>query len=312
MEADHPVNISRFRKQPKGDLHNHCLLGGNRRFLEKYSGKKFASFGAGAQGIAGLNQWIINDFRPFILQPGAFEKAVEAAFVQAKFDGVSRLEMSIDVLIGTMLDITPGHIIATLRDCHSHVAPEISFRPELGFPRSVPVPKLMSKFELFLKEGYFQSVDLYDDEFAQPVANFTEIYRLARQIGMKCKAHAGEFGNADSVKEAVEVLELDAVQHGISAAGSPEIMKWLAARRIPLNVCPTSNIRLKRAGSFKTHPIRILFDHGVNVTINSDDALIFGDGVSEQMLKLYRAGVFSLDELEAIRVNGMKVLSSEF
>jgi adenosine deaminase len=121
---------------------------------------------------------------------------------------------------------------------------------------------------------------------------------------MKCKAHAGEFGSADSVREAVEILELDAVQHGIGAAGSPEVMKWLAGHQIPLNVCPTSNIKLKRVRSYKTHPIRILFDHGVRVTINTDDALVFGDGVSEQYLKLYRAGVFTLEELDVIRGNG--------
>ena len=122
---------------------------------------------------------------------------------------------------------------------------------------------------------------------------------------MKCKAHAGEFGSAASVREAVETLELDAVQHGIGAADSAEVMKWLANRQIPLNICPTSNIKLKRVGSYKTHPIRILFDHGVRVTLNTDDALVFGDGVSEQYVKLFKAGVFTIGELETIRGNGM-------
>ena len=87
---------------------------------------------------------------------------------------------------------------------------------------------LLAGFESFLDFNYFRSIDLYDDEFAQPVANFRELYRFARSLGMKCKAHAGEFGSAGSVREAVETLELDAVQHGIGAAGSPEVMKWLA------------------------------------------------------------------------------------
>ena len=123
---------------------------------------------------------------------------------------------------------------------------------------------------------------------------------------MKCKAHAGEFGTADSVMEAIEVLELDAVQHGIGAAGSSTVMKWLAGLQIPLNVCPTSNIRLKRISSYKTHPIRILFDHGVNVTVNTDDALVFRDGNSEQYRKLYRCGLFTPDELDMIRKNGLE------
>ena len=77
-------------------------------------------------------------------------------------------------------------------------------------------------------------------------------------------------------------------------------MKWLADNKIQLNVCPTSNIKLKRVRSYKSHPIRILFDHGVRVTINTDDALVFGDGVSEQYLKLYQAGVFTTEELDVI------------
>jgi adenosine deaminase len=83
-------------------------------------------------------------------------------------------------------------------------------------------------------------------------------------------------------------------------------MKWLADNNIPLNVCPTSNIKLKRVRSYKTHPIRILFDHGVKVTVNTDDALVFGDGVSEQLLKLFRARVFTTGELEIIMKNGLE------
>ena len=119
------------------------------------------------------------------------------------------------------------------------------------------------------------------------------------------QAHAGEFGTADSVKEAVETLELDAVQHGIGAADSPTVMKWLADNKIRLNVCPTSNIKLKRVRSYKTHPIRILYDHGIKVTINTDDALVFGDGVSDQFNKLFKAGVFTAGELDIIRKNGL-------
>jgi adenosine deaminase len=62
---------------------------------------------------------------------------------------------------------------------------------------------------------------------------------------------------------------------------------------------------LKRVRSYKTHPIRILFDHGVKVTINTDDALVFGDGVSEQYLKLKRNGVFTDNEIDYIRKNGL-------
>ncbi|MCX6268790.1 MAG: adenosine deaminase [Bacteroidetes bacterium] len=298
------MKISDFRALPKSDLHNHCLLGGKRSVIEKHLGRKLSTFKAEQTGIGDLNRWIEREFRPFFQLPDAFEKAVEAAFIQAKFDGITRLEMSIDVLFGTIFNVSAGRIVDVLKKYHHSVAPEIDFCPELGFPRNRSLRTLLAGFEPFPDFQYFQSIDLYDDEFAQPIANFKELYRYAKKLGMKCKAHAGEFGSAESVKEAVEMLELDAVQHGIGAAGSPAVMRWLADHKIPLNVCPTSNIKLKRVRSYKTHPIRILFDHGVKVTINTDDALVFGDGVSEQYLQLLRHGVFTMDELEVIRRNG--------
>jgi adenosine deaminase len=300
-----PTTIDEFRALPKSDLHNHCLLGGKRRVIEQFYGKKFQTFRARQQGIGDLNRWIGSELRPFFQMPGAFEKAVEAAFFQAKSDGITRLEMSIDVTFGNMFQVEPQKIVAVLKHYHGLVAPGIDFCPELGFPRNKSLRTLLGCFEPYLNFDYFKSIDLYDDEFAQPIGNFRELYRFAKKQGMKCKAHAGEFGPADSVKEAVEVLELDAVQHGIGAVDSPAVMKWLAGHHIPLNVCPTSNIKLKRVRSYKTHPIRILFDHGVKVTINTDDALVFGDGVSEQYLKLKRNGVFTVNELDLIRKNGL-------
>ena len=75
-------------------------------------------------------------------------------------------------------------------------------------------------------------------------------------------------------------LELDEVQHGIAAAQSEPVMRFLANNRIRLNICPTSNVMLGRVQSLDTHPIRMLFDAGVIVTINTDDVLVFGQGVS--------------------------------
>ncbi len=303
----HSGRIKEVRRIPKSDLHNHCLMGGRREDIEKFSKTRIRPFRSIKGTIEELDQWIAEVYRPVLVAcPDAFIKAVEATFRQAKSDGVMLLESSIDSGYGEAFNISPEKIVASLRHVHAAIAPEIDFRPELGFIRGQPVRSLMAQMERYLPFDYFKAIDLYDDEFAQPIRNFREIFRFAKKNSMKCKAHAGEFGSADSVKEAVEVLALDAVQHGIGAAGSPTVMKWLADNKIRLNICPTSNIRLKRVRSFKTHPIRILYDYGVKVTINTDDVLLFGDGVSEQYLKLYKAGVFTIEELDVIRNNGIE------
>jgi adenosine deaminase len=154
--------------------------------------------------------------------------------------------------------------------------------------------------------GYFRSLDLYGDELAQPPEAFKDIYRAAANAGIHLKAHVGEFGDAASVRHTVEVLELEQVQHGIAAAASPEVMRWLSDNHIQLNVCPTSNVMLGRALSIATHPMRTLFDHGVKVTVNTDDLMIFDQSINDEYFNLFDAGLFAAEELDLIRVEGLK------
>ncbi len=305
QEALQSHDLEAIRAIPKSDLHNHGLMGGRLSVMGDLSGLEINPFSYGELGIPGINRWIAESYVPVIKKPGSFENALKAAFIQAKHDGVTVLEMSIDVSYGVLFNISPAKIVNILQETHQALAPEIEFRPELGFARVRPVRSLLQWFEPLLDTGYFKSVDLYDDESAQPIGNFRELYRFVRESSLKCKAHAGEFGTAASVREAVEELGLEVVQHGIGAAESPEVMKWLALNKVQLNVCPYSNIRLNRVGSYAVHPIRILYDHGVKVTINTDDVMLFDAGNSEQYLELFRSGLFSPDELDEIRRNGL-------
>ncbi|TSA28322.1 MAG: adenosine deaminase [Bacteroidetes bacterium] len=301
MEGD----LQKIRVVPKADLHNHCLLGMRLAEVREISGLNIRPFRYQGNGVRDINDWIREQYVPVLNIPGIFPKLVEASFRQAAGDGITLLEMSIDVGFGHLYGIPARTIVETLQQAHREVAPQIAFRPCLGFPRSRPVHRLLRFFEPYLDLDYFTAIDLYDEEQSQPVQNFREIYRFARQQRLRCTAHAGEFGSAEEVREAVEVLELDAVQHGIAAASSPEVMQWLADRAVPLNICPTSNLVLRRVSSYAAHPVRILYDHGVKVTISTDDVTLFDQGVSEELLNLFRAGVFSAEELEEIRAYTM-------
>lgn len=79
---------------------------------------------------------------------------------------------------------------------------------------------------------------------------------------------------------------MDEVQHGIAAAKSPVVMRFLAENKIRLNICPTSNVMLGRVERLKDHPIRKHYDAGVNVTVNTDDALVFGATISEEFTNM--------------------------
>lgn len=298
-------NPALMAKIPKSDLHNHSLMGCSRHDMEAFYGKPIRPFVYGGNGIHDVDRWIEEDYLPVFRKPGAFETALRSAFTQAKEDGVSVLEMSIDIGIGSFLKCSPRNVAEIFQTVHRETAPDIDFRPDLGIARPLDPARLLPLLAGFLEVDYFRGIDLYDDELSQPAGRFRELYRMAGSAGLKRKAHVGEFGSAESVRETVETLELDVVQHGIAAAASDEVMKWLAERRIPLNICPTSNVILERVSSLQQHPARILFDHGVILTINTDDLIIFGQSVSQEYLNLFRAGVFSAEELEEIRQNGL-------
>jgi len=232
-------------------------------------------------------------------------KAIEATFVQARVDGVTRLEIGEDVWAITLFGHSATRLTEELKGLHARVAPDIEWIPQLGLSRHTPVPALIGWLSPFLELGFYRTLDLYGDELAQPIESFKPLYRMAKTAGLRLKAHVGEWGDAGSVRRAVEELELDEVQHGIAAAQSKAVMQFLADNHIRLNICPTSNVMLGRVESLALHPIRRLYDAGVRVTINTDDVLVFGQSVSEEFLNLYCAGVFNAAELDQIRQDGL-------
>ena len=122
------------------------------------------------------------------------------------------------------------------------------------------------------------------------------------------KAHIGEWGTAQDIVTAVNLLRLQEVQHGIAAIQDEGVIDFLVERGIRLNITPTSNILLKRVAGINTHPIGQLYRKGVNVTINSDDVLIFDSDVSKEYLRLYQSGCLTAEELNDIRKNGLSMV----
>ena len=163
----------------------------------------------------------------------------------------------------------------------------------------------MKQLDHFWGRKEFYSIDLYGDELAQPIENFVPIYKKAKENGLRLKAHIGEWGTAEDVRKGIELLSLDEVQHGIAAADSDEVINYLINHNINLNITPTSNFLLGRVADMKQHPIGKLFRAGVNVTINSDDILMFGSEVSKEYLALYNNDVLTPCELNQIRVNSL-------
>jgi adenosine deaminase len=232
--------------------------------------------------------------------------AVEANFVGALKDGATRIEFGDDVWMITQGLGTPQDLVESITQVHARMPPHIEWIPQLGLSRHCPLTALQEWMAPWLELGFHTVLDLSGNELAQPFEVFKPLYRAAKSKSMCLKAHVGEWGTADDVQRAVEVLELDEVQHGIAAAESKSVMRFLADNRIRLNICPASNLLLGRVARLEDHPIRKLFDAGVKVTVNTDDEIVFGVSVSEEFLRVYQAGVFTATELDKIRRWGLE------
>jgi adenosine deaminase len=301
-------DLAAIRRIPKADLHNHGLASGSRAFIRERTGHDITPVAKPLRSMAEMHAWFNSNILPVFksLEPSdAHRLAREAPFVQATEDGVSRIEFGEDVWMVSQGQGTARELAAKLEDIHSQTAPLVEHIPLLGMSRHCSIRALDFWLAPFLEFDFFKSFDLSGDEFAQPIELFLPLYKKAKACGLRLKAHVGEWGTADDVWRAVELLELDEVQHGIAAATSPSVMRMLADNHIRLNVCPTSNVLLGRVEGIASHPIRKLFDAGIKVTINTDDALVFGAGVSDEFLSLYDAGVFTANELDTIRLNGL-------
>jgi adenosine deaminase len=294
-----------LRAAAKSDLHSHSGLGFRLEVVERWSEKKISAPPSLMQSLPEMNQWIIEELAELYSERACFEFAVRAALAEAWNDGVTLLEMSIDISFISHYDHNAEKFGEFIHHAHQVVAPEINFRPEIGFSRDTEPKAAIQSAKSCIETGLFSAVDLYGTEDAREPEEYKELYRFARDKGLKCKAHAGEFGDAASMLHTAQVLGLHAIQHGIAAAGSDETMAWLAKEGITLNICPTSNVRLSRVPTLRAHPIRKLFDAGVPVTINSDDIMIFNQNVSDEYLNLYKAGVMRADELNQIRLYGL-------
>lgn len=129
---------------------------------------------------------------------------------------------------------------------------------------------------LACRAGGIVALDLAGDELGYPGELFVEHFRRAREGGLRVIAHAGEAAGADSVRQALDDLGAERIGHGVRAVEDPALLERLAAERVPLEVCPTSNVQTSTVASYGAHPLGRLLAHGIVATLNTDDPSISG------------------------------------
>ncbi len=138
-----------------------------------------------------------------------------------------------------------------------------------------------------------------------PPEPFAKVYEQARGVGLRTSAHAGEAAGPESVWGAIRVLNVERIGHGTRAIEDERLLDYLAEKRIPLEVCPLSNVRTNVVASIDLHPVREFFERGLAVTINTDDPKMFGNSLAEEYHLLEQHLGFSRDETRALILEGI-------
>jgi adenosine deaminase len=138
-----------------------------------------------------------------------------------------------------------------------------------------------------------------------PPEPFADVYEQARHLGLHTTAHAGEAAGAESIWGAIRYLHVERIGHGTRAGEDERLLDYLAAERIPLEMCPLSNVRTGVVRSIEEHPVRRYFERGLAVTVNSDDPKMFGNSLAEEYRLLESRLGFTRDDIRAVILQGL-------
>ena len=139
-----------------------------------------------------------------------------------------------------------------------------------------------------------------------PPEPFKEVYQEARRLGFHTSAHAGEAAGADSIWGAIRSLRVDRIGHGTRAEEDESLLDYLVEQRIPLEMCPLSNLRTRLVTSLARHPVRRYLERGILVTVNTDDPKMFGNSLAEEFWSLEEELDFSRDEIRTLILQSIR------
>lgn len=173
------------------------------------------------------------------------------------------------------------------------------------FLRDLPEASALATFEQILdNKDKIIGVGLDSAEVGNPPIKFKHVFKKAKEAGFRTVAHAGEEGPPEYIWQAITLLQVERIDHGITCMQDPQLIKYLSDKQIPLTVCPLSNVKLRVVSNLAQHPIRQMLHENLCVTINSDDPAYVGGYLEENFIETEHAINFTSNEIVQIIKNG--------
>jgi adenosine deaminase len=221
-----------------------------------------------------------------------FDAMAWAYFERAARDNVVHCEIFFDPQTHTARGIDMGVVIRGLDRAAKRAEAELglSVRLILCFLRHLSEDDALATLEAALPyRDKFIGVGLDSSEMGHPPEKFERVFARARAQGLRLVAHAGEEGPPAYIWSALETLRVERIDHGVRCVEDPELVARLARDRVPLTVCPLSNVKLCVFDDLGKHNIPALLAAGLRVTINSDDPAYFGGYLNDNFVQLFES-----------------------
>lgn len=244
-----------------------------------------------------------------LLREEDFYDLAIAYFARAAADGVVHAELFFDPQTHTSRGVPFAIVLDGLeRACReAQQRFGISSRLILCFLRHLSEEDGFATLEQAMPHlSRIHGVGLDSSERGHPPSKFAHLFERCRELGLHIVAHAGEEGPPSYIVEALDLLRVERIDHGVRAAEDPQLLARLAREQIPLTVCPLSNVKLCVFPRLADHNLRTLLDAGLKVTINSDDPAYFGGYVLENYRQTAEALQLTRGELARIARNSLE------
>ena len=228
---------------------------------------------------------------------------------RANAQGVRHAEIFFDPQAHTDRGVAFGTVVAGIASALRDGEREFGITSHLimCFLRDQSAESAMATLEEAIPfREHIVAVGLDSAEVGNPPSKFQAVFARARAHGFRTVAHAGEEGPPAYVWEALDLLEVSRVDHGVRSMEDPELVARLVRERIPLTVCPLSNLRLKVVHDLKDHPLKRMLDAGLVATCNSDDPAYFGGYVGQNFSAVAAALGLSDDEILRLAENSFE------
>jgi adenosine deaminase len=245
-----------------------------------------------------------------VLRDAADFHAMTSAYLRrAHADGIVHTEIFFDpqthTARGVPMAVIMEGLTGALLEAQSRTG--ISHRLILCFLRHLSAAEAMQTLEQALPWlDRLTGVGLDSSEKGHPPSKFTAVFERARSLGLLAVAHAGEEGPPAYIEEALDLLHVQRIDHGVRCVEDPALVARLARERMPLTVCPLSNVRLRVFDKVSDHNLRTLLDQGLCVTVNSDDPAYFGGYLQDNFLAVAEGLQLSRAQLAQLARNSIE------